>query len=46
MTAQRAGIFSLIDEAHNLADRARDMYSASIAKSAFLSAKKAVGKKP
>lgn len=34
----------LIDEAHNLAGRARDMYSASICKSAFLSAKKAVGK--
>ena len=34
----------LIDEAHNLADRARDMYSASIAKAAFLSARKAVGK--
>lgn len=33
----------LIDEAHNLADRARDMYSASIAKSAFLSARKALG---
>ena len=40
----KGGHIFLIDEAHNLADRARDMYSASIAKSAFLSAKKAVGK--
>lgn len=34
----------LIDEAHNLVDRARDMYSAELSKSAFLSAKKSVGK--
>lgn len=30
----------LIDEAHNLADRVRDMYTASLSKSAFLSLKK------
>jgi len=34
----------LIDEAHNLTDRAREMYSAQISKKAILSAKKALGK--
>ncbi|MCI8361263.1 MAG: ATP-dependent DNA helicase [Clostridiales bacterium] len=34
----------LIDEAHNLVDRARSMYSASLRKSDFLRLKKAVGK--
>lgn len=34
----------LVDEAHNLVDRARDMYSASLKKSAVLEAKKLVGK--
>ncbi|MEG1925923.1 MAG: ATP-dependent DNA helicase [Ruthenibacterium sp.] len=36
----------LIDEAHNLVDRARDMYSASVTKSAFYTLKKAFGKSP
>ena len=34
----------LVDEAHNLVDRARDMYSAALNKSAFVAAKKIVGK--
>lgn len=34
----------LIDEAHNLPDRAREMHSASLTKSAFLDAKKRLGK--
>ena len=34
----------LIDEAHNLADRAREMYSASISKRGFIEVKKALGK--
>ena len=34
----------LIDEAHNLVDRARSMYSASLRKSDFLSLKKKIGK--
>lgn len=34
----------LIDEAHNLVDRARDMYSARLEKSAFYACKKALGK--
>ncbi|MDD4850142.1 MAG: ATP-dependent DNA helicase [Gemmiger sp.] len=34
----------LIDEAHNLPDRARDMHSASLAKTAFYDAKKRLGK--
>lgn len=34
----------LVDEAHNLLDRAREMYSARLQKSAFLSAKRALGK--
>ena len=34
----------LIDEAHNLTDRAREMYSASISKKDLLLAKKALGK--
>ncbi len=33
----------LIDEAHNLVDRAREMYSASLMKEDFLTAKKLVG---
>ncbi len=35
----------LVDEAHNLVERARDMYSASLQKSAFLEVKKALGRK-
>ncbi len=35
----------LIDEAHNLADRARDMYSASIVKEDLLKAKRLLAKK-
>ncbi|MDR1541958.1 MAG: ATP-dependent DNA helicase [Clostridiales bacterium] len=35
----------LTDEAHNLADRARDMFSATISKSDFASAREAFGKK-
>ena len=34
----------LLDEAHNLPDRARDMHSAVLAKSAFYDAKKRLGK--
>ena len=34
----------LIDEAHNLPDRARDMYSASFSKSSLTEAKRALGK--
>ena len=34
----------LVDEAHNLIDRAREMYSAEIRKSAFVNLKKALGK--
>ncbi len=34
----------LIDEAHNLPDRAREMYSAHLVKSRFLELKKALGK--
>lgn len=34
----------LIDESHNLVDRAREMYSASLEKSMFLKLKKEVGK--
>lgn len=34
----------LIDEAHNLPDRAREMYSAALCKSRFAEAKKALGK--
>ncbi len=34
----------LVDEAHNLVDRARDMFSAQLQKSAVLSVKKALGK--
>lgn len=34
----------LIDEAHNLPDRAREMHSASFAKSSLLEAKKALGR--
>lgn len=34
----------LIDEAHNLVDRARDMYSAKLQKSAFRSLRQALGK--
>ncbi|MFR1479818.1 MAG: ATP-dependent DNA helicase, partial [Hydrogeniiclostridium mannosilyticum] len=34
----------LIDEAHNLLDRARDMYTASLKKSEVLELKKAIGK--
>ena len=37
------GIF-LIDEAHNLVERGRDMYSASLTKEHILAAKRAVGK--
>ena len=36
----------LIDEAHNLVDRARDMYSAAVKKSDFYSVKKVLGKTP
>lgn len=36
----------LVDEAHNLVDRARDMYSASLSKAAFYSVKKQLGKTP
>ena len=36
----------LIDEAHNLVDRARDMYSAPLLKSAFFAFKKELGKAP
>ncbi|MEG0910921.1 MAG: ATP-dependent DNA helicase [Ruthenibacterium sp.] len=36
----------LIDEAHNLVDRARGMYSAKITKSSFYTLKKALGKSP
>ena len=35
----------LIDEAHNLVDRAREMYSAEIKKSQFAALKKALGRK-
>lgn len=35
----------LIDEAHNLVDRAREMFSAELAKKDFLDAKKIAGKK-
>ena len=35
----------LIDEAHNLVDRARDMYSAEIKKSQFAALKKSLGRK-
>lgn len=35
----------LIDEAHNLVDRARDMFSADVAKQEFLAVKKAVKEK-
>ena len=34
----------LVDEAHNLADRAREMFSASIGKRSFLALKRALGK--
>ena len=34
----------LIDEAHNLPDRARDMYSAELSKSTLLEARRALGK--
>lgn len=34
----------LVDEAHNLVDRAREMYSAQLSKADFLAAKKEVGK--
>lgn len=34
----------LVDEAHNLPDRARDMHSTELCKSAFLEAKKRLGK--
>ncbi|MGL4738470.1 MAG: ATP-dependent DNA helicase [Cellulosilyticaceae bacterium] len=34
----------LVDEAHNLVDRAREMYSAKISKRQFLSAKSSLGK--
>lgn len=36
----------LVDEAHNLVDRARDMYSAYLKKSAFYQLKKSLGKSP
>ena len=35
----------LIDEAHNLADRAREMYSASVSKRDLMAVKKSIGKK-
>jgi len=35
----------LIDEAHNLPDRAREMFSAGLSKSAFLQARRLLGKK-
>ena len=34
----------LVDEAHNLVDRSRDMFSAELSKSSFLELKKALGK--
>lgn len=40
----RGDYLFLIDEAHNLPDRAREMYSAALYKSAFLDAKKRLGK--
>lgn len=40
----RGDYLFLIDEAHNLPDRARDMHSASLCKSAFYDAKKRLGK--
>ena len=39
----RGDYLFLIDEAHNLPSRARDMHSASLCKSAFLDAKKRLG---
>ena len=39
----RNGCIFLIDEAHNLVERGRDMYSAQIAKEEVLAAKKALG---
>ncbi len=36
----------LVDEAHNLVDRARDMYSAALKKSSFFAVKKSLGKAP
>lgn len=40
----RGDYLFLIDEAHNLPDRARDMHSATLEKSAFYQAKKDLGK--
>ena len=40
----RGDYLFLIDEAHNLPDRAREMHSAALYKSAFLDAKKRLGK--
>ena len=42
-TGQGPYVF-LVDEAHNLVDRAREMYSAQLQKTAFLEVKKKVGK--
>lgn len=41
---QKGDYVFLIDEAHNLVDRARDMFSAGLKKSDFLAVKKAAGK--
>ncbi|WP_050614436.1 ATP-dependent DNA helicase [Bacillus testis] len=43
MDGARTGVF-LIDEAHNLVDRAREMYSFQLEKSMFLSLRKAISK--
>jgi DNA excision repair protein ERCC-2 len=40
----RGDYLFLVDEAHNLPDRARDMYSSSFSKSVLLDAKRALGK--
>lgn len=39
---QKADYIFLVDEAHNLVDRARDMYSATIRKESFLKAKRLI----
>ena len=41
----RGDYLFLVDEAHNLPSRAREMHSASLCKSAFLDARKKLGKK-
>lgn len=42
--AEGGDFIFLVDEAHNLVDRSRDMYSASLKKSGFYAVKKALGK--